>query len=182
MRLSRRAALLALAAALVPGALLAQPVTKSELAAGPTTVILVRHAERAAEPAGDPGLTPAGEQRAQALAAALKDAGVGAIVTTQFQRTRLTAKPLAEALGVGAEVIEARGAMHPQEVARAVLARHAGKTVVVVGHSNTVPAIAAALGAPSPDAITDATYDNLFIVTVPAGGGTATIVKAQYGH
>lgn len=183
MPLSRRALLLAFAALpLVAAAAAAQPVAKTETAAGPTTVILVRHAERATEPASDPVITPAGEQRAQALAAALKDAGVQAILTTQFQRTRLTASPLAEALGIAAEVVEARGATHPQEVARAILSKHAGKTVVVVGHSNTVPAIAAALGAPNPGEITDTTYDNLFIVTVPAAGGKATIVKAQYGH
>lgn len=186
MPLSRRAALVPLLAvaalSLAAPATRAQPVAKREAAMAPTTVILVRHAERATEPANDPVITPAGEQRAQALAAALKDAGVQAIVTTQFQRTRLTAKPLADALGLAAEVVEARGATHPQEVARTVLSRHAGKTVVVVGHSNTVPAIAAALGAPGPGEIADTTYDNLFIVTVPASGGKVTIVKAQYGH
>jgi hypothetical protein len=41
-------------------------------------ILLVRHAEKAAEPASDPPLTVAGVARAQALAMALRDAGVTA--------------------------------------------------------------------------------------------------------
>ena len=36
--------------------------------AAPDLVILVRHAEKAAEPGNDPALSPEGAQRAQALA------------------------------------------------------------------------------------------------------------------
>jgi hypothetical protein len=57
----------------------------------PALVLLVRHAEKAAEPADDPPLTAAGAERAQALATALQDAGVTAIITTPLRRTRETA-------------------------------------------------------------------------------------------
>src|SRR5947209_6360731 len=60
-----------------------------------TTVILVRHAEKAAEPKEDPVLSDAGMTRAKALALALRDAGVQAILTTSKQRTRSTVQPLA---------------------------------------------------------------------------------------
>lgn len=56
----------------------------------------------------------------------------------------------------------------------------AGHTVLVVGHSHTIPAIIAALVAPEPSEICDAEYDDLFIVTVPAAG-KATLVRAKYG-
>lgn len=147
-------------------------------AAPPTTVILVRHAERAGDPSGDPALTAAGEMRAKALVPVLRDAGVNAIITTQYQRTRLTAQPTAEALGITPEVVPASGRDHPAAVARYIREKHAGHTVLVVGHSNTIDAIAAALGAPNPGPIDDATYDNLFIVTV--GEGKARIVRARY--
>jgi broad specificity phosphatase PhoE len=164
-----------------PTALRAQvAVAKETPRAAATTVLLVRHAEKAAQPADDPPLTADGEARAQALVQVARDAGVTAIVTTQFQRTRLTGAPLAQALGITAEVMNARGADHPREVARTILERHAGETVLVVGHSNTIPEIVAALGAPHPGVIADSTHDNLFIVTVPAEG-KARLVRARYG-
>ena len=145
-----------------------------------TTVILVRHAEKVSTPPADPPLSPAGEMRSRALLAALRDAGVSAIITTQFLRTKATAAPLAAALGIAPEVVTASGATHAQDVAAAVR-RHAGQTVLVVGHSNTVPAIIAALGAPEPPPICDESYDNLYIVTIPAAG-PSRLIQASYGE
>lgn len=134
-----------------------------------TTVIVVRHAEKAAMPADDPPLTVAGEARARDLWDAVKDAGVGAVITTQFARTKSTAQPTAAALALPTEVVNAAGATPAQDVAAAVR-KHAGHTVLVVGHSNTVPAIVEALGAKRPAAICDAEYDNLYIVTIGTDG------------
>jgi len=158
--------------------LAALPLAAQQRAA--TTVILVRHAEKAATPADDPGLTEAGQARARALAAIARDAGVTAIITTQFARTRETARPAAEALGVTPEVAKAGGAQHAQEVAGFIRA-HAGGVVLVVGHSNTIPAIIAALGAPQPPAICDSEYDNIYLVTIPASG-QARVIRARYGE
>ena len=146
-----------------------------------TTVILVRHAEKAAEPAADPGLTAAGEARARALIAVARDAGVTAVVTTQFVRTKATAQPIAAALGITPEVVDARATQHAQEVARTILAKHSGEVVLVVGHSNTIPAIVAALGAAQPPPICDSEYDGLYVVTVPASG-SARVIRARYGE
>ncbi len=145
-----------------------------------TTVILVRHAEKAALPAEDPALTAEGQARAQALMAIARDAGVTAIITTQFARTRETARPAAEALHITPEIVSAGGAQHAEEVAR-VIYRHSGGVVLVVGHSNTIPAIAAALGAPRPPPICDSEYDGLYFVTVPASG-PARVIHARYGE
>jgi len=158
----------------------AAPLGAQAPAAGPTTVIVVRHAEKEAEPAADPALTAAGSARAQALAAALKDAHVTAVVSTQFARTRLTGAPTAALAGRSIEVADARAPDHPAALAASLLAAHRGETVLVVGHSNTVPAIVAALGAPRPAPICDAEYDNMYVVTVPASG-PATVIHAHYG-
>jgi len=147
--------------------------------AAATTVILVRHAEKAAAPANDPPLTDSGEARARALATIARDAGVTAIITTQFARTRETARPAAELLRITPDVVNAGGALHVQEVARLVRS-HAGGVVLVVGHSNTVLAIVAALGAAQPPPICDNEYDGLYIVTVPANG-VARVIRARYG-
>ena len=146
----------------------------------PTTVILVRHAEKAAVPANDPPLTESGEARAKTLAVIARDAGVTAIVTTQFARTRGTARPSAEALHITPDVVSVGGAQHAQEVAR-VIRSHAGGVVLVVGHSNTIPAIIAALGAPQPPPICDSAYDGLYIVTLSTSGA-AHVISARYGE
>jgi len=161
--------------AIAIGAVAAQ----SAIAQAATTVILVRHAEKAAEPADDPPLTAAGEARARDLWNAIKDAGASAIITTQYARTRATAQPTATALHLTPEVVRGGGATHPKDVADAVR-KHAGHTVLVVGHSNTIPAIIEALGAPRPRAICDPEYDHLYIVTI-APNGKAGLVRATFG-
>jgi broad specificity phosphatase PhoE len=145
----------------------------------PTTVIVVRHAEKAAQPAADPPLTDVGRARAEALWAAVQDAGVRAVITTQYARTAQTAAPTVEHLGIKPEIVGAGGADHPARVAAAIR-KHAGETVLVVGHSNTVPAVIAALGAKEPAAICDEAYDNLYVVTIDAGG-KASVIHARYG-
>jgi phosphohistidine phosphatase SixA len=144
-----------------------------------TLVILVRHAEKAAEPAADPSLTEAGFTRSQALAAALASTRVEAVITTELVRTRETARPLAESRGLTLEIVHtgARDA-HAKAVANAVRA-HAGQTVLVVGHSNTIPAIIAALGGPKLPDICDTQYSNLFVLVV--GEGRADLVVSSYG-
>ena len=145
-----------------------------------TVVLLVRHAERAPG-TGDVPISDVGQSRAQALAEIGKVAGVSAIITTQFQRTRQTAAPLAEALGITPVVVgtQSDGVKHAAEVAAAVR-QQAGKTVLVVGHSNTVSAIVAALGGPKFADYCDPAYDNLVTMVLDAEGGVRT-VRSKFG-
>lgn len=150
------------------------------ISAPPTVVLLVRHAEKASQPPQDPPLTEAGAARAQALAAVARDAGVTAIITTQYERTRKTAEPTATALHITPEVVDAGPvAQHAKAVADQVL-KHAGGTVLVVGHSNTVPAIVGALGAPRPRDLCDSEYDQLFVVVV-GDTGPPRLIRSRYG-
>lgn len=151
-------------------------------AAQPSTVILVRHAERDSAPPRDPVLTTAGTVRAQALADALAGAGVTTVITTQFQRTQLTARPLAETKGITAVIVSAGGptSAHVEAVAAAVRARPAGDVVLVVGHSNTIPAIVGALGGPQLPDLCDIQYSMLFILEYPASGAPR-FIQANYG-
>jgi broad specificity phosphatase PhoE len=144
-----------------------------------TTVILVRHAEKASQPADDPPLTAAGEARARDLWNAIKDAGVTAVITTQFARTQATAQPSVAATHVTPEIVRTTGPNHAQDVAAAVR-KHAGQTVLVVGHSNTIPSIIEALGAPRPPAICDPEYDNLYVVTMAADGKVG-LIRSTFG-
>lgn len=167
-----------LSARLVPVCLL---LAADALLAQPSTVILVRHAEKSTTPANDPDLSPAGVQRARDLAAVLADARVNAVVTTQFQRTQLTAAPLAQASGLTPTVVRAGGGgSHPDSVAAAVRRRPAGDVVLVVGHSNTIPAIIAALGGPKLPDLCDAQYATLFVLEL-GGTGPPRLIKSRYG-
>ena len=149
-----------------------------------TVVMVVRHAEKAAEPGGDPSLSEAGRQRAQALVDAVGEAGVTAIYSSQFKRTQETVAPLAAHLGLSVTTLAISRAnleTYPKQVAEAILAEHRGETVVVVNHSNTVPPIVEALGGGPVAEITDDEYAHLFVVIIPASGPVRTL-RAQYGE
>jgi broad specificity phosphatase PhoE len=164
------------AIAIVALGLTAEPVSAlAEGNSGPRLVILVRHAEPAAAPADDPGLAMAGHLRAAALMAALRDAGVTAIFTSTLRRTRETAQPLADALGIAAVPVDG-GNAHIAALAAAV--RGAQGAVLVVGHSNTVPELIAELGGPSMSNLCNV-FDRLFVLA--PGSGRVHLVRGRYG-
>jgi broad specificity phosphatase PhoE len=147
-------------------------------AAEPTTIYLVRHAEKVLEPkTDDPLLTAVGTKRAEALAKVLRDAGISAIYATEYKRTQLTVAPLAAALKLTPVVFSSKDA---KAFAKLVLDKSAGKTVLVAGHSNTVPDIMKELGVKDAPAIDDAHYDNLFVV-VRREGEVPKLLRLHYG-
>lgn len=149
----------------------------------PTTVVIVRHAEAVPDAGRDPALADGGRARAAALADALRDAGVAAVYTTQFQRTRLTGTDVAAAANVQVTVrpIEGSATDYAAALAAHVLSTHAGHTVVIVGHSNTVPALVKAFsGVAMPDLAHDS-YDTMFVISA-RGPGKAAVVRARYGR
>lgn len=153
------------------------------LASQATTVVVVRHAEKSADDPQDPSLSPAGQQRAMALRAVMGNAPVAAVYATQYRRTRATAEPLARRnrqLVVVRPVTAANAATYAQDLAAEILSRYRGRTVVVVGHTNTVPAIVYALSGRPVAPIGETEYDRLFIVRVPASG-PATLRETRYG-
>jgi len=145
-------------------------------------VILARHAEKATTPADDPPLTEAGRARAQALATAVRSAGLGAVIVTPLARTRATAAPSAQAFGLTPIEVPVRGgiAEHVAAVAAQVRALPPGTAVLVVGHSNTIPAIVTALGGPTLPELCDNQYSVLYVMSLPAEG-PARLVTASYG-
>jgi phosphohistidine phosphatase SixA len=102
----------------------------------------------------------------------LADAGITSIVTTEFVRTQQTAEPLATKLNVTEETL---AAANPTAVVATLKISHGNEIVLVVGHSDTLPAILRAYGK-TDVAIADSEYDNLFII-VPA---TGTVTRLRY--
>ncbi len=150
-----------------------------------TTIIFVRHAERALEPADNPGLNAVGQRRAAELARQLVDAdvvaGIDAIYSTNYRRTLETAQAVADAH----ESLEVSCCYDPDDneaVLAEILKTHKGKIILVVGHSNTVPSLIADLGASkNVPPIGHSEYDNIYIVSIPWFGKTKTI-RLRYGE
>jgi broad specificity phosphatase PhoE len=134
-------------------------------------IILVRHAERvqSASSTEDVPLTDAGRARAERLAALLANSDVKSIFVTRFRRTQETAKPLADLL----HLTPSEESDTDQLVAK--LRAHGGETVLVVGHSDTVPDVIKAFGGP-PVTIGDDQFGDLFVL-VPA---TGALVRLAY--
>jgi phosphohistidine phosphatase SixA len=138
-------------------------------------VVAVRHAEKVDESA-DPDLTEAGRARARDLAAMLADAGIEAVYSTDFIRTRDTARPLADALGLELRIYDGKKlqALATELTASPVRA-------LVVGHSNTTPKLVEFLdGDPGPPIENDE-YDRLYLVVIPESGRPTTTIL-RFGH
>jgi phosphohistidine phosphatase SixA len=153
-----------------------------------TTVFLLRHAERADEPRQDPPLTEKGVARSQALARLLGNAGIKAIFTSQFTRTKMTAEPLAKQLGITATAISLKTSpSNPRAIAEEStretvdkIMSHAGGSVLLVGHSNSIPDVIKMLGGDVVPTIDEKKFDDLFVVTVYSSG-KAKVVQLKYG-
>lgn len=130
-----------------------------------TTVYLVRHAEKGA--GEDPGLTEEGQARAEALAHTLAELHLDGIHVTELRRTGDTAAPTARTHGLEPVVHSVVGLdleAHVQAIAEAVQREHCGGSALVVGHSNTIPAIVTALSGRPQAPMTEADYDGFFQV------------------
>jgi broad specificity phosphatase PhoE len=127
--------------------------------------IVVRHAQKAT--GDDPPLTAEGEAHARALATALADAGVSAIYATPFHRTQATAAPLAARTGIEVTRYEPGEAA---ATAAAIRADHPHGTVLVVGHSNTVPALVEAFAGIALPPMPETDYSRLYVISVGADG------------
>ncbi len=137
---------------------------------GVTTFILVRHAEKG--PGEDPDLTPEGRARAARLRDRLAREEVSRVYTTDTQRTRQTAAPTADQQGVEVTLYSPDAL---EAFASSLKEQHDGKTVLIVGHSNTTPILANLLaGGEEFAAISDDDYGNILVVTVPPTGTSRT--------
>jgi broad specificity phosphatase PhoE len=138
-------------------------------------VYLARHAEKAAESAdqADPSLSKCGTLRAETLAVMLSDAGLSKIYSTSFERTRATARPSAEALGLEIETYD------PSQLESfAQLLLEQGEDALVIGHSNTTSVLAGLLAGVKQEAFDEEIYDRLYQVPV-SGEQTRMVLLHQ---
>ena len=138
-----------------------------------TLILLVRHAERADDGGGDPQmamdpqlaqdppLSEAGRARSELLAEMVRDVGITHIHTTDYRRTRETARPTSESTGVEMAVYDPSELDAFASELRSTPGRH-----LVVGHSNTTHDLVSALGGDPGPIIEPLEYDRLYLVSI----------------
>jgi phosphohistidine phosphatase SixA len=132
-----------------------------------TRIFIVRHADR---DGNNDDLTAAGVTRSYELKRVLANSKIDSIYTTNYVRTKKTMQPLAKSRSISAGIYS-----NPAQLARQLMSQKAaGKTMLVVGHSNTVDDLIRGCGCTPPASISPempvTQYDNLFLVllqTVP---------------
>jgi len=112
----------------------------------------------------DVPLSDAGQQRAEALREKLKNKGINTIYTTRYLRTKSTAKPLADAVGITMQEYDPRDTTFSTRLLSAGT-EDRGNTLIV-GHSNTVDDIVNKLSGKTliPGDLPETQYGDLFIL------------------
>jgi phosphohistidine phosphatase SixA len=153
-------------------------LTRTPAVAPPTTVYILRHAEKATTDWNTP-LSSRGLARAQAWVGILAPRAPRALFTSNLQRTQQTLQPTASAVG---RMLTVRPALSPSPwrpdvadstaLAQEILAQHRGATSIVCWHTPLVRDVAIALGVPaaSVPVWSEDTFDHLWVVTIPASG------------
>jgi broad specificity phosphatase PhoE len=147
---------------------------RPDIATAQKAIFIVRHAERVDSSADSP-LSGAGLARAELLATLLKDAGVTVIYSTAFQRTLKTAEPLARLLKIEVTLTPPT----PAALIDELRTKHPRGVALVVGHSDTMPALLSALGYSEKLTIASDEYSNLFVM-VPKETGPPTVLRLRF--
>lgn len=143
-----------------------------------TTFILVRHAETTGI-GSNPDLSASGIARAEELRRVLSNVALGAVYSTNFNRTMQTAQPVADDKSLSITMYDP---FNPSAFADELLVDHHAGVVLVVGHSNTTPSLLNTLvGANIYQDFPEMEYDNLFVVTV-FEKGRSDVVHLKYGE
>ncbi len=151
--------------------------TPAERARVATTFVIVRHAEKSPGDARDPSLSEAGRARARNLARLLADEPLSAAYATGYRRTQQTAQPASDAHGIAVTTYDAQ--LPATAFASQLRAARLPGTVLVVGHSNTVPEIAGALSGQPVEAMPDDQFGRLYRVSI-GPDGAATLSQGSY--
>ena len=132
-----------------------------------TTVYLVRHAEKHLDQGKDPDLTEQGVSRSRRWADVFSNQSLDEIYSTDTTRTLNTAQPIAESQGKPVALMDPI----PENL-NELIGKHLGKSILMVGHSNTLPDLVnAMIGEKHYADLDESNYNTLFIVTL--NGNTA---------
>jgi len=138
-----------------------------------STIYLVRHAEKM-DDSKDPHLSEEGKQRARSLVTVLKDSAISTVFSTDYKRTRQTAAPVSEAMNLTTELYD------PRDNSPLIrkLEMLSGGNALVVGHSNSTPALVnQILGIEKYESLGHEEYNKLFVLKCDASFKCASRVE-----
>lgn len=141
---------------------------------GTTTYYFIRHAEkdRSDTTNKNPNLIQKGMFRAAKWTYVLEHVKFDAVYSTDYNRTKQTAQPTAEKNGLEIIIYDARE-LYSEEFIK----NTKGKTVLIVGHSNTTPMfVNTVIGKEKYEPINDSNNANLYIVTISSNGEISDLV------
>jgi broad specificity phosphatase PhoE len=150
---------------ILPICLLFSVLSKSQT----TTLVLLRHAEKDTSLPGatmmkaDPPLSAQGERRAASLPELLKTYKIDSLFSTNYIRTKSTLQPLAQKIGLPIQLYD------PNQLSGFAqqLRQAKGKTMVIVGHSNTIPSLVNLLIQQNKyQNLPDSVYNQIWIITL----------------
>ncbi|MDB4709476.1 histidine phosphatase family protein [Flavobacteriaceae bacterium] len=140
-----------------------------------TTYYFIRHAEKLRVDKTDrnPNLNSKGLKRAEAWKEVFSNISFDAIYSTDYTRTRLTAKPTADSKNLPILIYNPRN-MYSKTFQN----QTKGKTILVVGHSNTTNVFAnKVVGFEKYQEIKDNNNSNLYIVTLTDKKASSVLLK-----
>lgn len=140
-----------------------------------TTYYFIRHAEklRVDKTERNPNLNSKGLKRAEAWKEVFSNISFDAIYSTDYNRTMLTAKPTADSKNLPILIYNPR-----DMYSKTFQNQTKGKTILVVGHSNTTNVFAnKVLGFDKYEEIKDNNNSNLYIVTVMNGNSSSILLQ-----
>ena len=135
------------------------------------TLYLVRHAEKQLDGSRDPVLTEAGKHRAEQLADWIQDKDIKEIWSSDYHRTRDTAKPLLSKLGLELSVYDPG---KQENLVKKLLANQ--NNALIVGHSNTIPELARLICVCFIADMDESEHDRLIVISID---NTETQVRTQ---
>jgi len=143
-----------------------------------TTYYFIRHAEkiRTDKTNKNPELTAKGHARAQNWNTVFKNVNFDVIYSTNYKRTIQTAEPTANNKDLTIEFYSPSQLYNPEFKEKTI-----GKTVLIVGHSNTTPLfVNDILGEEKYKQIDDSNNANLYIVTIIENIKSSALLKIPF--
>ncbi|TYB77347.1 histidine phosphatase family protein [Bizionia saleffrena] len=142
-----------------------------------TTYYFIRHSEKnRAVKTKNPNLLEKGQSRAENWAEYFKSIAFDAVYSTNYKRTKQTATPTAKQNNLKLIIY------NPSKLDyNAFKAGTKGKTVLIVGHSDTTPKfVNTIIGENKYNAINDSINSALFIVTINGNETTSEVLNIEH--
>ena len=157
--------------------LFAEPSVNAQSSDSIYTLYLVRHAEKVLDDKNDrdPELTECGNDRAKGYVDFFQDLNFSAIYSTDYKRTRSTAKPLAQAMDLETSIYNHR---ELQELVD--LLKKNKRDSFVVGHSNSTANLASLLVGKEIPHIDHSEYSLIFQVVICEDQARLHILKSDF--